>query len=532
MKKILSISARVVSPLLLFFFTLGGFNAQAQGDAVNGKKLFNANCGACHKLDTRLLGPPMKGVTERRSKEWLFSWIKDNAALRESGDADAIAIFEEYNKIPMTAYSFLSDSDIEDILAYTDGAPAPEATSEVAESTGESQSLGDAKLGKKLFNSNCGACHKLDVKSIGPALSGVTDKRSNEWLQAWITDNAALRASGDEDAKAIYDEYKGIAMSAFAFLSEEDINNILAYTIEGDVKDVDVASDVVVAAGEEEEDYTLYILIALGVLFVLMLLVLMKMKNTLRAVQGLKAEGINDEVSGIWQAFAKNQFVVTLGTIVIAVFFLYQLYWYLMQLGVDSGYQPVQPIAYSHKVHAGDNEIDCNYCHSSARNSQTSGIPSANVCMNCHMMIDGSEIKENGELKYGGEKSPEIAKIYAAIGWDADNRKYLENHESKPIEWVRIHNLPDFVYFNHAQHVTAGGVECQTCHGPIETMEEVYQHSDLTMGWCIDCHRTTEVKVETNEYYAEFHDKLKEEYKGEKITVDKIGGLECGKCHY
>jgi len=528
MRKLSTFTGKVVAPLLLLFFTLTGLNTHAQGDAVNGKKLFNANCAACHKLDAKLLGPALLGVNEKRSKEWLYAWIKDNAALRESGDVDAIAIYEEYNKLPMTAYPFLSDSDIEDILTYTDGAPV-EADA-ATESSAPTQTLGDAAIGKKLFNSNCGACHKLNEKSIGPALSGVTDKRTNEWLKSWIKDNAAFRASGDADAKAIYEEYGGVAMSAFAFLSDEDIDNILAYTIEGDV----VVEEVITTPGKqvEEKDYSLHVLIALGVLLVLMLLVLVKMKNTLRAVQGLNAEGVDDDVKGIWQAFVKNQFVVTLATIVVAVFFLYQLYWYLMQLGVDQGYQPVQPIAYSHEVHAGQNEIDCNYCHSSARNSKTSGIPSANVCMNCHKMIDGSEIKVDGKLKYDGKKSPEIAKIYAAIGWDAEKREYIEDFTEEPIEWVRIHNLPDFVYFNHSQHVTAGGVACQTCHGPVEEMEEVYQYSDLTMGWCIDCHRTTEVKVESNEYYAEFHAKLKEEYKGEKITVDKIGGLECGKCHY
>lgn len=395
---------------------------------------------------------------------------------------------------------------------------------------------GDAKNGKKLFKTNCGACHKLDKKMVGPALSGVTEKRSAEWLTAWIKDNAALRASGDADAIAIYDEFGGAPMNAFPFLSDADITDILAYTIEGDVKEAPVAGDAAGAVVEAEPvDYTLEILIVLGVLFILLLAILIKMNNTLRAVKGLQGQGVQDDVKSIWVSFSNNKFMVTLATIVVGLVFLYQLYWYLMQIGVDQGYQPVQPIAYSHKIHAGDNKIDCNYCHSSARNSKTSGIPSANVCMNCHMMIDGSEIAgDNGELKYGGETSPEIAKIYAAVGWDVDKKAYIEGYEEKPIEWVRIHNLPDFVYFNHSQHVTAGGVECQTCHGPVEEMGEhgMYQYSDLTMGWCVDCHKNTEVKVESNEYYAEFHDKLKEEYDGEKITVDKIGGLECGKCHY
>ena len=126
----------------------------------------------------------------------------------------------------------------------------------------------------------------------------------------------------------------------------------------------------------------------------------------------------------------------------------------------------------------------------------------------------------------------EIQKIYDAIGWDKEKLVYKENYEEKPIEWVRIHNLPDFAYYNHAQHVTAGGIECQTCHGPVEEMEEVEQFSPLTMGWCIDCHKTTELKVESNAYYANIHEAMSEKYGVDKITVAQMGGQECGKCHY
>ena len=194
----------------------------------------------------------------------------------------------------------------------------------------------------------------------------------------------------------------------------------------------------------------------------------------------------------------------------------------MLGVGVYTNYMPEQPIAFSHKVHAGENGVDCNYCHSSARKSKHSGIPSANVCMNCHTYINEGKITG----------TTEISKIYDAVGFDPDSKTYIEGYEQKPIKWVRIHNLPDLSYFNHSQHVVAGKVECQTCHGPVEEMEVLYQHASLTMGWCIDCHRETEVAMEGNEYYTELHDQLKEKYKGEKITVDKIGGIECGKCHY
>lgn len=194
----------------------------------------------------------------------------------------------------------------------------------------------------------------------------------------------------------------------------------------------------------------------------------------------------------------------------------------MWNVGVHEGYMPVQPIKFSHQLHAGVNQIDCQYCHGGAYKSKNASIPSANICMNCHVGINGSE-------QYGGEVSPEIAKIYRALDYDPNTGEYGDN--PRPIQWIRVHNLPDFAYFNHSQHVVVAGLECQTCHGPVETMEEVYQYSPLTMKWCVDCHQETEVNTD-NAYYdrlIEAHEKLK---KGEKLTAAMIGGLECGKCHY
>jgi len=394
---------------------------------------------------------------------------------------------------------------------------------------------GDASNGKKLFKSNCASCHKLDKKLVGPALTGVTDKYSEEWLLAWIRNNAELRASGDADAIAIFEEYNGSVMSAFPALSDQDIFDILQYTIEGDKKAVPPGGDL--AGGTtvvvEGKNYDSEITIGLGVLLFLMVMLLARMKNTLRLVQGKDPVSILDEAGWFWGRLINNKGFVTVSTVVITVAFLSQLYGWMMGIGMEQNYRPEQPIAFSHALHAGENQIDCNYCHSSARHSKHSGIPSANVCMNCHMYVDGSEITDDaGNLKYDGEGSPEIAKIYAAIGWDSENREYIEGYEQQPIKWVRIHNLPDLAYFNHSQHVNAGQLECQECHGPVETMEEVYQYSELTMGWCINCHRETEVQFNKNEYYQDFHEELTEKYHGEKITAEKIGGLECGKCHY
>ncbi|AEV32909.1 cytochrome c2 [Owenweeksia hongkongensis DSM 17368] len=379
----------------------------------------------------------------------------------------------------------------------------------------------DAKAGKSLFNANCAACHKLDKKLIGPALAGITEKRDAEWLHAWIKDNAALRASGDADAIAIFEEYNGSVMTAFPNLSDEDIDNILAYTAE-----VPAAPVAGPATGAEavvvEEDNTVF-LIGLGAVLLLLIVLLVRVKNTLKQVKGQPATNLMEDANIITRTALKNPRIMTLITIVIAVIFLQQLFLALNKVGVTQDYQPEQPIAFSHKLHAGDNQIDCNYCHYGARKSMESNIPSANVCMNCHMNIQ--EGPTTG--------TEEISKIYAAVGFDPEAGSYIEGYEQKPIKWVRIHDLPDLSYFNHSQHVTAGGLDCQTCHGPVEEMEEVYQYSPLTMGWCVNCHRETKVKVESNDYYTEMHEKLKEKYgKDANITVEMIGGLECGKCHY
>jgi len=208
----------------------------------------------------------------------------------------------------------------------------------------------------------------------------------------------------------------------------------------------------------------------------------------------------------------------------------YFAFGYFMQLGIDQGYQPVQPIHFSHKIHAGDNKIDCKYCHSSARVSKTSGIPSLNVCMNCHKSIF-EVAPETATAEYSKEfYDGEIKKLYAAVGWDDTNQEYTG--DTQPVKWIRVHNLPDFVYYNHSQHVTVAGLECQTCHGPVEEMEIVSQFSPLTMGWCINCHRETNIKVKDNEYYTKIHEELSKKYGVDKLTVAQQGGLECGKCHY
>jgi mono/diheme cytochrome c family protein len=397
---------------------------------------------------------------------------------------------------------------------------------------------GDPVKGKSLFNANCAACHQLDKKMTGPALRYVETRLSEEegldreWLNAWIRNSSALIKSGDAYANKIYAEYNGSAMTAFPQLSDEDLTNILAYTAQD--KAVPVAAVAAAAPGAQAEGGVSQeiVLGALAILFGLLALGLFLVNKTLRRFAAANNVEIAEAVKrkSLWKAFVNNQFLM----LVVAIFFLlssaYFVYGYLMQVGVDQGYQPIQPIHYSHKIHAGDNGIDCKYCHSSARVSKHSGIPALNVCMNCHKSIyevaPSTATEEYSKAFYDGE----IQKLYDAVGWDDAEQKYTG--KTKPVKWVRIHNLPDFAYFNHSQHVSVAGLECQTCHGPVEEMEIMYQFSPLTMGWCINCHRETNVKVQDNDYYDKIHEALTKKYGVEQLTAAQMGGLECGKCHY
>ncbi len=392
----------------------------------------------------------------------------------------------------------------------------------------------DAAKGREVFNSNCAACHKLDGNSTGPALRGVVERHDTAWLHKWIKSSSSLIKSGDAAAVKLFNEWNKVVMNDFPALSDEDIDNILAYTSEpAKVAPVAAAGGTQAQGGGSNDVSNMVVLGALVVVLLLLVAMLFFVKKVLNKV--VEANGLTPEVRQsvpIWKAFAKNQFMVVLTTIVFILVGSYFAYGYLMQIGVDKGYEPVQPIHFSHKIHAGDNGIDCKYCHSSARVSKTSGIPSLNVCMNCHKSI--SEFQGDAGVDYGNYSpefyTAEIQKLYAAVGWDPATQKYTG--EEKPVKWVRIHNLPDFVYYNHSQHVSVAGLECQTCHGPVEEMEVMRQHSPLTMGWCIDCHRKTDVKMENNEYYAKIHEELSKKYGVEKLTVAQMGGLECGKCHY
>jgi len=369
--------------------------------------------------------------------------------------------------------------------------------------------------GKQLFDANCKTCHRIHEKNVGPALQDVYNRApSVEWIREFVRNPTRVIQSGDQYANDLFNEYN-IMMTAFP-LEDEQIMSILAYVQDETKKgpaEVAVADTGTEAATQDAgpSGFMNAIMVGIVILLLLVLGILFLIMRVLKRYLQQQSEDLGEEDKELLgQTFSLSGTLTSKPVVFLTIFIITALVVKgvitgLFSIGVQMNYAPTQPIAYSHKLHAGQYQIDCNYCHTGVRKSRNANIPSANICMNCHSSILPD--------------SPEIKKIKAAVDNDT------------PIEWIRIHNMPDLAYFSHAQHVEVGGVECQTCHGQIQEMDVVKQENLLTMGWCVDCHRKTEVNGKDNAYY----DQLIEYHKGngnEKMTVEDIGGLECAKCHY
>ncbi len=374
----------------------------------------------------------------------------------------------------------------------------------------------DAAKGETIFTQNCKVCHApTDEKIIGPGLKDITKRRDLTWLVKWIKNPAAVIASGDQYAVDLYAKYNKTQMTAFPGYGEAEVKDILAYIEKVNTAPVAVAGavspTVTNTADGGQSDLFTYILVAVLLVMLLVLGVLLSIMTLLTkatktvGVAEVAGETLLDKIRGNIMAMGKNPAIRSAAIWFFILLGLKATIDGAYSIGVQQGYAPKQPIQFSHKLHAGQYKIDCNYCHTGVNRGKSAIIPSANICMNCHGVIK--------------KESPQIQKIYAAI----------ENNQ--PIEWVRVHNLPDLAYFNHAQHVNVGGLDCTTCHGEIAQMEVVQQRSSLTMGWCIDCHRQTEVNTKDNKYYDNLVEMHKNKSK-EPLKVADIGGLECSKCHY
>ena len=440
-----------------------------------------------------------------------------------------------------------------------------------------------ADLGKTLFTANCASCHAKNMKTAltGPALGGSQARWGNDAdLYAWIRNSQAMIAAGNPRAVELWNQYKPTVMTSFEKLTDDEIGSLLLYingTYDGTygaAAKTAAAADTTTAEKPASNNWLYWLLAAFLAGLSYLLFRIIGNLNQLSAAK----EGVSFDKPSLWTTL-KAKGIISFLLFAIVIFGGYTTVNNAINLGRQQGYEPDQPIAFSHETHAGVNKIDCQYCHDGARRSKHSVIPAANTCMNCHAAIKVGS-------KHG---TAEITKIFASIGYDPLNNKYIENYDmlpqdsvkaiytawiadsyvtekgitaidnegeelvddqwknivksltndqkkkvQGPIEWVRVHGLPDHVYFNHAQHVSVGKVACQTCHGEVQNMEVVKQHSPLSMGWCINCHRETDVKFTDNPYYnsyEQFHKELKDGTR-EKVTVSDIGGLECQKCHY
>ena len=374
--------------------------------------------------------------------------------------------------------------------------------------------------GEALYEDNCTACHAMDSKVIGPALNDAHKRNNVAWLKAFIVNSQKVIQGGDEYAVKLYKEYNKTQMNSHDF-NDEELNAVIAFIKDRSenplVAEVPVADANGTTSSVVKEDSGInnVLIVVIAVVLVILLVVLLLMLKVIKNIAVRKGdldEGdsyLVNQTFDIGAVLRSGLFKFIVGFLIVCIGGKFAID-FVMGIGIQQGYAPTQPIAYSHKLHAGSaedggHEIDCNYCHTGVRKSKNANIPSPNICMNCH-----SEIKKD---------SKKLQPLFDAV------------KNGTPIEWVRIHNLPDLAYFNHSQHVEVGGVECQTCHGPIETMEVVEQYADLTMGWCINCHRETEVNAKGNAYYDKLLE-MHEDKTDEPMTVKDIGGMECSKCHY
>ena len=392
--------------------------------------------------------------------------------------------------------------------------------------------------GRAIFIAKCASCHTMgNDGATGPNLQGVVSRWDGEKarVRLWILDNEKL-AKTDAHAAEIRASRPAVMTPFVGQITDPEIEAVIEY--------VDKWQPAVATKpGEkpEGEGHGALIFGIISLIMALIALILMQVNSNLKK--------LSDDAEGVLRPdpvpFYKNKVYIALFSIILFIVGGYYTANALIDFGRQKHYEPVQPIFYSHKVHAGINQINCLYCHGAAMDSKHAAIPSVNVCMNCHKTINeytkGPELTRGDGTKVDGTR--EIQKLYSYAGFDPKNSGAWDPSKAKPITWTKIHNLPDHVYFNHSQHIKAGKVQCQSCHGEITNMDEVYQYSELSMGWCINCHRNTKVdfykvdssgKATGNKFYSiyeKFHNDIKSG-KMDSVTVKDIGGLECQKCHY
>jgi cytochrome c2 len=394
-----------------------------------------------------------------------------------------------------------------------------------------------AQDGKQLFQAKCAACHNIFKQMTGPALMNLEERgqwSDHDKLLEWVHNPAAFMAK-DKYTEGLKGQY-GVVMNPFPELTRKDVDAIVTYINQAVAEQNKPKGPGPEPTGTTDKTWVIFGIISL--IMAIIALILMQVNNNLKK--------LSDDKEGILRPeqvpFYKNKVYISLLTIIVFIVCGYLITKGAIGLGRQHSYEPKQPIYYSHRVHAGINQISCLYCHGNAWESRHAAIPSVNVCMNCHKAIQSYEKGPKLFDAAGNEVNGtmEIQKLYRYAGFDPANAaKWTPSMIKQPVEWTKIHNLPDHVFFSHAQHIRAGNVQCQTCHGSITEMDEVKQFAELSMSWCINCHRETKVNFNYNDstgnkfysIYEKFHNDLKSG-KMDSIRVKDIGGIECQKCHY
>jgi len=499
---------------------------------ADGATLFDDLCSDCHSIgDGVYMGPDLLGMEKRYSQDWLVKFIQSSKTMIAAGDAKSVAVFEAYKKkkMPDTGVSVDEIKAIMKYIASFSKSEAPQETTEVIVTDGGNENgeevdgeatPDDSETAEVSTTSGNDKMAELEEK-IETLLKYNRRTATNEVTAEDIGKgkdlfsgklpfkNGATACVTCHNTKVIDTlNWNPSALDLAVRYSEkknEDIEKILASPVSRKMKDIFEGH-----ALTDREIYTV--------------------KSYLETIEekGLKVPKENNSQLYWFIFFAALIFIglidlmvtklIKLRIIPIAAILLgggmvsKTLNAEALKIGLSENYEPDQPIKFSHKIHAGENGIDCLYCHNTAEYSKIAGVPSDNICMNCH-----------NKIKSGGNSGTfEISKINVSI----------KNNE--PIEWVKVHNLPDHVFYSHAQHVGVGKMECQTCHGEVEKMDRIRQVSSLSMQWCLDCHREQEVQFINNKFYTIYEQVHKDLKSGkiDKVTVDKIGGNDCQKCHY
>lgn len=412
-----------------------------------------------------------------------------------------------------------------------------------------------AQDGEALFNSKCATCHQPHKDMTGPKLYEVRQKweeggAKEGSIYQWVK-NFQVAKANDPYANEV-SAWSPTSMTIFADLNNEQIDAIFDY-VDAQPDPATIVSDTPGdggdGTGKAEETSLGWIWYVLAGIFVVIILSVGGVRRQLSNIDSDEEyqKTYADEIR-TWMF--RNRKSVGVGVLVIVLAVIVGLFLQLYQIGVVTSYQPSQPIQFPHDIHAGQNDIDCKYCHNSADKSKTAGIPTVNVCMNCHKQVQGTT----------DAQKEQIAKIYEAAGFSPEGGGQYSG-ETENLVWNKVHVLPDHVYFNHSQHVVVGGIDCKQCHGdmtkqkelprvvPVEELNEIdgniqLTKPTLTMGWCIECHGEKEIANGPVEgkggYYDEIHKRLLENDKSlyqdyledGKVTVKELGGWECAKCHY